>query len=156
MSSAFLEVVNKSVNASFSNCVENDVVLYPTSSNQNIHIGCSSAGNSMIKVTRSNVEVSSNLNVPSLTIGTFGPFKLVTGTVASGSGSGSVSFGTTFASNPTVFAQIQVNITVAVYTVHVSAITTTGFNYSKSYTSGTSAAAGATGEAFSWLAIGPA
>jgi hypothetical protein len=56
-SSAFIEVVNKSVNASFPNTVENDVVIYTGSSNQSIHIGCVSGSNSMLRVTNSNVEL---------------------------------------------------------------------------------------------------
>jgi len=62
MSTANLEVVNRTINTVFSNTLENDVALYPASSNQSIHLGCATGSNSAIKITSSNVEISRPIN----------------------------------------------------------------------------------------------
>lgn len=58
MSSAYFEVVNRSINPVFPNTNDNDVVIYPTSSNQSIHFGCASGSNSALIVNNSNVQVN--------------------------------------------------------------------------------------------------
>ncbi len=61
---ANIEVVNSTLGTPFTNANDNDVVFYPTDSNQSIHIGCVTSSNSMLKVTKSNVEIR-NLYTPS-------------------------------------------------------------------------------------------
>ncbi len=61
MSSAYVEVVNSSLNTVFANTIDSDIAIYPSSSNQNIHLGTTTGSNSMFKITTSNVEVSGQL-----------------------------------------------------------------------------------------------
>lgn len=55
---ANIEIVNAALNLPFTNSLDNDVAIYPSSSNQSIHIGCSTGGNSAIKITSNKVEMS--------------------------------------------------------------------------------------------------
>ena len=77
------------------------------------------------------------------------------GSVAGGTQTGSVSFGFTFDSIPVVTATINATSTTQVFSVTVNNITTTGFNYVKTFLfSDGFAGGGATSESFLWIAIG--
>lgn len=60
--SAYIDVVNTSFSNYFNNTSNNDVVMYPDSSNQSIHFGTRLGTNpSMLKVTSSNVELNGDI-----------------------------------------------------------------------------------------------
>ncbi len=90
---AYIDVVNTSFSSYFSNTSNNDVVVYTDSSNQSIHIGTKLGNNpSMLKVTRSNVEVNGDIaltqgvNITGLSISkrsSAGTMQNVTSTVTS-------------------------------------------------------------------------
>jgi microcystin-dependent protein len=90
---AYIDVVNTSFSNYFTNTSNNDVVMYTDSSNQSIHLG-TRLGNapSMLKVTRSNVELNGDIaltqgvNITGLSISkraTAGTMQNVTSTVTS-------------------------------------------------------------------------
>lgn len=58
-----LELINAALSTPFTNAADNDVALYPASSNQSIHIGCKTGATnaSMLKVTNSNVEIEGKI-----------------------------------------------------------------------------------------------
>jgi hypothetical protein len=76
------------------------------------------------------------------------------GSAGAGSASGSVSFGYTFSSAPFVVASINNGSTDQLFSVNVSGISTTGFNYYKTQRTLTGNGGAAVNEAFCWIAIG--
>ena len=88
-------------------------------------------------------------------IGTGTPFRLVIlGSVAGGSGSGTVSIpgAPTSGSNPIVFAQVNVNNTTTLYSINVNPISVSAFNWAKLYWTGTGFG-NPTAEGFNYIAI---
>lgn len=90
---AYIDVVNTSFSNYFTNTSNNDVVVYTDTSNQSIHLGTRlGAAPSMLKVTRSNVELNGDIaltqgiNITGLSISkraTAGTMQNVTSTVTS-------------------------------------------------------------------------
>jgi hypothetical protein len=88
-------------------------------------------------------------------IGTGTPFRLVIlGSVAGGSGTGTVSIpgAPTSGSNPIVFAQVNVNNTTTLYSINVNPISVSAFNWAKLYWTGTGFG-NPTAEGFNYIAI---
>jgi hypothetical protein len=93
----------------------------------------------------------------SLSINNRGPFRIDYGYYQSGQANGTVSFNFTFTTAPFVLCQISGvpwnNTTI--YQVHVFSVSTTAFQFTKSYlSSGSSTVSGANSEQFYWIAIG--
>jgi hypothetical protein len=88
-------------------------------------------------------------------LGTGTPFRLVIlGSVAGGSGSGTVSIpgAPTSGSNPIVFAQVIVNNTTTPYSININPTSVSTFNWAKLYWTG-SGFANPTAEGFNYIAI---
>jgi hypothetical protein len=88
-------------------------------------------------------------------IGTGTPFRLVIlGSVAGGSGSGTVSIpgAPTSGSNPIVFAQVNVSNTTTPYSINISPASVSTFNWAKLYWTG-AGFANPTAEGFNYIAI---
>lgn len=62
-----IEAVNRGVSTIFSNTSNNDLAIYTATSNQRIHLGCGTGGNSAMTITGSNVNVSGTLAVTAMT-----------------------------------------------------------------------------------------
>ena len=82
-------------------------------------------------------------------------FQIARGKIAGGTGSGSVMFPFTFTNIPSVCCTFETASTTQIFSAGVSGVTTTGFNYVKTWNQTSGAAGGsATGEPVFWIAIG--
>lgn len=80
------------------------------------------------------------------------------GTQAGGTASGTTTFSTAFSTNPVVHATCDTSNTANVYSVQITAISTTSFSWRKVYqpvANTTGAWTAATGESFTWVAFCP-
>jgi hypothetical protein len=78
------------------------------------------------------------------------------GTIAGGSGSGTVSFSPAMISAPIVTSQIISNSSTQTFSVNISSVSTTGFSYSKNWVYNNATAGGnPVSESVYWIAISP-
>jgi hypothetical protein len=78
------------------------------------------------------------------------------GTIAGGSGNGTVGFTPNMVSNPIVFAQINSSSSTQTFSVGISSVSTTGFSYNKNWIYNNATAGGnPLGESIYWIAISP-
>lgn len=93
----------------------------------------------------------------SMTLGSFGPFKIAYGIVNNTSSSGSVNFGTTFSAAPVVTSTLIINANERTSGITVHSVTTTTFSFCKTtILHNNSGFVTQSDAAFYWIAIGPA
>ena len=102
------------------------------------------------------LQVSGEVAVNSLKMNAGGTaFQIARGKIAGGTSSGSVVFPFTFTNTPSVCCTFETSSTTQLFSASVSAVSTTGFNYVKTWNQTSGAAGGAaTGEPVFWIAIG--
>jgi hypothetical protein len=115
-------------------------------------------GNVGIGITNpsSTLQVSGEVAVNSLKMnaGVTTSFQIARGKNGSGVVSGTVTFPFTFTNVPSITCSIESASTTQLFSIHIYSVSTTGFNFTKTWVQTSGAAGGGAGEAFFWIALG--